>query len=79
MVLVLSQASRPLLVGIAIGAAAALASATLASSLVYGVAPTDPLTFIAVAAAIVAVGLAACWLPARRAARLDPRQVLQPG
>ena len=76
-VLVLGQATRPMVFGLVIGVAAAAASATLAQSLVFGIAPTDPGTFAIVAAAIVGIGLVACYLPARRAARLDPRQVLQ--
>ena len=75
--LVLAQASRPMLAGIAVGAAAALASATLATSLVYGMAPTDPATFAGVAVTLLVTGLIACYLPARRATRLDPKQVLQ--
>jgi putative ABC transport system permease protein len=77
--LVLGQASRPMLLGLVVGAAAAAASATLAASLVFGVASTDPATFAGVAAILLATGLAACYLPARRATRLDPKVVLQGG
>jgi ABC-type antimicrobial peptide transport system permease subunit len=41
-------------------------------SLLYGVEPTDPLTLVGVCALLLGIALAACWLPARRAARLDP-------
>jgi ABC-type antimicrobial peptide transport system permease subunit len=75
--LVLDQASRPMILGIVIGAAASLAVATLAASLVYGLAPNDPTTLIAVGAILFATGLAACFLPAWRATRLDPKAVLQ--
>jgi putative ABC transport system permease protein len=75
--LVLGQASRPMLLGVAIGAIASVALATLAASLVYGVAPNDPLTFVAVGAMLLVTGLAACLIPARRATRLDPKEVLQ--
>jgi ABC-type antimicrobial peptide transport system permease subunit len=75
--LVLEQASRPMILGVAVGAGASLAVATLAASLVYGMAPTDPVTFIAVGVILLATGLAASLLPARRATRLDPKDVLQ--
>jgi putative ABC transport system permease protein len=75
--LVLEQASRPMIFGIAIGAAASLGFATLAASLVYGMAPNDPTTFVAVGAILLTTGLVACFLPARRATRLDPKDVLQ--
>jgi ABC-type antimicrobial peptide transport system permease subunit len=60
-----------------VGAAASLALATLATSLVYGMASTDPATFVGVGAILLGTGLAACLLPARRATRLDPKSVLQ--
>jgi ABC-type antimicrobial peptide transport system permease subunit len=75
--LVLSQASRPLAIGIAIGAVGSLAGATLATSLVYGMASTDPLTFVGVGLMLFGTGLGASVLPARRATRLDPKEVLQ--
>jgi putative ABC transport system permease protein len=75
--LVLGQAARPMLGGVVIGALGSIALATLASSLVYGMAPNDPVTFIAVGVLLLATGLAACFLPARRATKLDPRSVLQ--
>jgi putative ABC transport system permease protein len=58
--------------GILAGAAAALALTRLMSSLLYGVTPADPGTFGAVSGILVAVGLLASWLPARRAAAVDP-------
>ena len=76
-VLVLGDGSRPLLLGILVGAAGALAAATLATSLVYGVAPTDPVTFGGVGLTMLAPGLVACYLPARRATRRDLVRVLQ--
>ena len=54
------------------GIAAALALTRLMRSLLFEVNPTDPLTFAAIAALLVAVALAACYIPARRAMRVDP-------
>jgi putative ABC transport system permease protein len=60
------------LAGVAIGAAGAFALTRLMESIVFGVSTSDPVTFAAVAAVLVLVGLAACYLPARRAAAIDP-------
>jgi putative ABC transport system permease protein len=70
--LVLNEGLRVVLVGIAIGTAAALFLTRLMASLLFGVKPTDPLTFAAVAALLVCVALAACYIPARRATHVDP-------
>jgi putative ABC transport system permease protein len=59
-------------VGIAAGGAAALALGRLLTSLLYGLPPTDPLTFGAAVVLLALVAAMACWLPARRAARVDP-------
>ena len=58
--------------GLALGLAAAIPAARLMASLPIGVSPTDPVVFLAVASTLAVAGLVACWLPARRAARLDP-------
>jgi ABC-type lipoprotein release transport system permease subunit len=47
------------------------------SGMLYGVAPADPATLAAVAGALLATALFACWLPARRAARVDPTEALR--
>jgi putative ABC transport system permease protein len=60
------------LTGVAIGAAGAFALTRLMESIVFGVSTSDPLTFAAVAAVLAGVGLAACYIPARRAAAIDP-------
>lgn len=64
-------------VGMAIGLAAALALGRYLESVLFGVAPTDAITLAAVASALAASALVASWLPARRAARVDPVRALQ--
>lgn len=70
--MVLRQGLGLTLLGIALGLCAALGLTRLMRTMVYGVKTTDPLTFIGVTAAFLAVALAACWIPARRATRVDP-------
>jgi putative ABC transport system permease protein len=64
-------------VGLAIGALGALLMTSLISSLLFGVAPTDLVTFAAVAVVLLLVALLACYLPARRAASVDPMIALR--
>ncbi len=64
-------------VGLVIGVAGALALTRVLRSLLFGVAPTDPMTFIAVSLLLAAVGLIACYIPARRAARIDLMMALR--
>ena len=75
--LIVAQAMRPTLAGIVLGLTAALAATRLMQSLLFGVSPRDPVTFLAVAAILVAVALAACLVPARRASRVDPMTALR--
>jgi putative ABC transport system permease protein len=70
--LVLGQGARIAFFGVAIGLAAAAALARLLSSLLFSVSASDPLTFAAVAVLLIAVALLACYIPARRALRVDP-------
>ena len=65
------------LLGLAVGIPAAIASTRLLRGLLYGVSPTDPLVFVGVSAAVLAVAIAACCVPARRAIRLDPLVALR--
>jgi ABC-type antimicrobial peptide transport system permease subunit len=70
--LVLGHGMRVALLGVAIGMAAALGLTRLMASQLYGVSAKDPLTFVGVAALLTLVALAACYIPARRAMRVDP-------
>ena len=68
---------RPALLGMGIGVAAALALGRGLSKLIYGVTPADPWTLAAVAIVLSLVALAACTVPALRAARIDPLRALR--
>lgn len=70
--LVLGDGMKMTLAGVAAGFVAALALTRLMAGLLYGVSATDPLTFVIVAALLPLVAAAACYLPARRAMRVDP-------
>jgi predicted permease len=70
--LVVSQGMMPVMVGLATGLAGALALARAISSLLYGVSPADPITFAGISLVLGGAALLACYLPARRAARVDP-------
>jgi len=75
--LVIGQGFKLTLAGVALGIVGALALTCFLSSLLYGVKPNDPLTFGAVALILVAVALLASYIPARRAARVDPMVALR--
>lgn len=61
-----------LVTGVAIGTAGAVAATRGLAGLLFGIAPFDLTTYAEVGIALIAIGLAACWVPARRAARVDP-------
>ncbi|HJT69811.1 MAG TPA: ABC transporter permease [Terriglobales bacterium] len=75
--MVVLEGMRPTLLGLSIGAVAALALGRLVTSLIFGVKPTDPLTFVAVALLLVFVALLATIVPAYRAAKVDPMVALR--
>jgi predicted permease len=70
--LIVTQGMKLALFGVGVGVVAAFALSRLVSGLLYGVAATDPLTFAAIAVLLVLVSLLASYIPARRAARIDP-------
>jgi putative ABC transport system permease protein len=75
--MVIGQGIKLALVGVVIGIAGALALTRFLTSLLYGVMPTDLVTFLTVPAILIAVALLACYVPARRAARVDPMVALR--
>ena len=78
--MVMAQGLRLALAGLAIGVVAALILSRLVGSfahLLYGVGRDDPATFVAVSFALVGVAVLACWVPARRAVRVDPMVALR--
>jgi putative ABC transport system permease protein len=75
--IVLSQGLVLAIVGAAVGLVCSLIVSHLMASLLYGVRPTDPLTFASVAFFFLGVALLACYLPARRAIRVDPMIALR--
>jgi ABC-type antimicrobial peptide transport system permease subunit len=70
--MVLRQGLRLAIAGATIGLACALIVSHLMAGLLYGVRPSDPLTFVAVAVLFIGVALLACYIPARRAMKVDP-------
>jgi ABC-type antimicrobial peptide transport system permease subunit len=75
--MVLSEAGRMALLGVGIGLVTAFALTRLMSSILFGVSTHDPLTYLGVAALLMLVALAACYIPARRATRVDPMVALR--
>jgi len=75
--LVLGQGARIATCGVALGVAGALLATRLMTALLYGVTATDPTTFVAVTILLTFIAVIACYVPARRAARLDPLVALR--
>jgi ABC-type antimicrobial peptide transport system permease subunit len=74
---IMSQGWRLVLSGSTLGVVAALGLMRFISSVLYGVRPADPAAFAAATALLLAVALAACWIPARRATRVEPMVALR--
>ena len=76
-VMVLRQGALLVLIGIAVGLVASLFTMQLIRVLLYGIQPIDPFTFVAVSVLLLALAFLASYLPARRAARVDPMNALR--
>jgi putative ABC transport system permease protein len=74
---VMRQGMTLSLIGVVIGVVVALGVTRFLSHLLYGVKPTDPLTLLAVSLLLTGVALLACWIPARRATRVNPMIALR--
>jgi putative ABC transport system permease protein len=75
--LIVGQGLLLVLVGLALGLIGALALTWVISSLLFGVTTKDPITFAGVAILLALVALLACYIPARRAAKVDPMEALR--
>jgi putative ABC transport system permease protein len=75
--MILGQGMLLTAIGVAIGLGAALALTRVMASMLYGVTATDPLTFAAVSLLLAAVAFISCYIPARRATRVDPMNALR--
>jgi putative ABC transport system permease protein len=77
MSMVLKQGMVLVLIGVGLGLGAALLLTRLMSRLLYQVSATDPLTFVAISVLLIMVALLACYIPARRATKVDPLVALR--
>jgi len=75
--LILGQGLKLAIVGVALGLLAAIAFTRLLKGLLFGISASDPLTFALIAVLLVGVALLACWIPARRATKVDPLEALR--
>jgi len=77
LLLILKEGARYALIGIALGLTGAFLLARLLASELYGISPTDSITYVSVAMLVALVTMAACYIPARRAAKVDPMVALR--
>ncbi len=75
--LIVGQGIKPVLIGLALGGAGAGALTRLMRGLLFGVSATDPLTFVVITTSLLVVTMLACWIPARRATKVDPMTALR--
>jgi ABC-type antimicrobial peptide transport system permease subunit len=75
--MLLGQGLRLAAVGVALGLLAAIGFTRLLQGLLFGISASDPLTFAVIALLLVGVALLACWIPARRATKVDPLEALR--
>jgi len=77
--MILGEGGSLVAIGLALGVAGAFFGARAIDGLLFGVAPHDPVTFVVVPLVMAAIGIAACWIPALRAARIDPAITMRDG
>jgi ABC-type antimicrobial peptide transport system permease subunit len=75
--LILREALLLVIAGVAVGLPMIFAGASLASTLLFGLTPTDPVSLLLAALLMLAVAMVACWIPARRATKVDPMTALR--
>jgi ABC-type antimicrobial peptide transport system permease subunit len=75
--LIVRQGMRPVAIGIVIGLAGAAGASTLLTNMLFGLSPHDPISFVLVPVAFLAIAAAACYIPARRALRVQPTTALR--
>jgi putative ABC transport system permease protein len=76
--MIMRQGLTPVVLGLVVGIAAALASGRILASLLFNVRATDPLVIVAISAVVLVIGALACLLPALRATRIDPLLTMRP-